>query len=126
MDRQGLLLEPGLPVNERTQLRQVLIANRGEIALRAVRACRKIGLRSTAVYSAADADSPHVFAADQAVCIGSPPSLNSYLNGNALIEVALRSRCDAIYPGYGFLSENSDFAEACARAGLIFVGPTPE
>ena len=107
-------------------MRRVLIANRGEIALRAVRACRQLGLESVAVFSSADANSPHRWAADRAICIGPPPPKSSYLNAAALIETAKASRCDAVYPGYGFLAENSGFAEGCRQAGLIFVGPDAE
>lgn len=107
-------------------MKRVLIANRGEIALRAARACRGLGLETVAVYSSADANSPHLWAADRPVCIGPPPPKASYLKGDALIEVAQGLRCDAIYPGYGFLSEKSDFAAACENAGLTFVGPSAE
>jgi len=107
-------------------VKRVLIANRGEIALRAARACRKLGLESVAVYSAADCNSPHLWAADRAICIGPPPASASYLNAASLIEVARRTNCDAVYPGYGFLSENSEFARQCDDAGLVFVGPPPE
>jgi acetyl-CoA carboxylase biotin carboxylase subunit len=103
-----------------------LIANRGEIALRAIRTCRGLGLQSVAVYSTADANSPHRFAADTAVCIGPPPSKASYLSGPALIETATALQCDAMYPGYGFLAENSTFASQCAEADLVFIGPSPE
>lgn len=107
-------------------MRRVLIANRGEIALRATRACRKLGLQSVAVYSQADRNSPHVWAADRSVCIGPPPPAMSYLNGAALIEVARGTGCDAVYPGYGFLSEKSAFAASCREEGLTFIGPSPE
>ncbi|HVZ53055.1 MAG TPA: acetyl-CoA carboxylase biotin carboxylase subunit [Pseudolabrys sp.] len=107
-------------------MRRVLIANRGEIALRAVRACRRLGLESLAVYSSADANSPHRWAADHAVCIGAPPPKASYLNAPALLETARASQCDAIYPGYGFLAENSAFAARCAEEGLTFIGPDSE
>lgn len=107
-------------------MRRVLIANRGEIALRAVRTCRLLGLESVAVYSSADSNSPHRWAADNAVCIGPPPPKASYLNSAALIEVATALKCDAIYPGYGFLAENSAFAMRCSEAGLIFIGPSAE
>jgi len=107
-------------------MKRVLIANRGEIALRAVRACRKAGVESVAVYSTADSASPHLWAADHAVCIGPPSPLKSYLQPDVLIGVAQATRCDAIYPGYGFLAERSSFAEACAKAGLIFIGPSAE
>ena len=107
-------------------VKRVLIANRGEIALRAVRACRKLGLESVAVYSVADRNSPHVWAADHSVCIGPAPSAASYLNAGALIEAAHGTGCDSVYPGYGFLSENSEFAAACRKEDLVFVGPSPE
>lgn len=106
-------------------MRKVLIANRGEIALKAVRAARRCGLETVAVHSTVDAAGAHVFAADEAVCIGGPAPRDSYLRGDTLIEAALARGCQAIYPGYGFLAENADFAEACAAAGLIFVGPDP-
>ncbi len=102
---------------------RVLIANRGEIAVRIVRACREMGLTSIAVYSEADADAPHVIAADEAVCIGPAPASESYLSIPALIDAAKTTRADALHPGYGFLSENADFAQACESAGVVFVGP---
>jgi acetyl-CoA carboxylase, biotin carboxylase subunit len=107
-------------------MQRVLVANRGEIALRAVRAARKLGLQTVAAYSDADRNSPHVWAADHSVCIGPPAAALSYLNGAALIEAARGTACDALYPGYGFLSEKSSFAAACREAGLIFIGPSPE
>ena len=107
-------------------LRRVLIANRGEIALRAIRTCRRLGLQSVAVYSAADGNSSHRWAADHAICIGPPPAKLSYLNAAALIEVASALKCDAVYPGYGFLAEDSAFANRCAEAGLVFIGPAPD
>ena len=107
-------------------MRRVLIANRGEIALRAIRTCRRLGLDSVAVYSSADGNSPHRWAADHAVCIGPPPPKASYLNEAALIEVASACQCDALYPGYGFLAENAGFAARCAKEGLIFIGPSAE
>ncbi|HYC18183.1 MAG TPA: acetyl-CoA carboxylase biotin carboxylase subunit [Pseudolabrys sp.] len=107
-------------------MQRVLVANRGEIALRAVRAARKLGLQTVAAFSDADRNSPHVWAADQSVCIGPPAASLSYLNASALIEAARGTACDAVYPGYGFLSEKSAFATACREAGLIFIGPSPE
>jgi acetyl-CoA carboxylase biotin carboxylase subunit len=107
-------------------VKRVLVANRGEIALRAVRAGRKLGLEMVAAYSEADRNSPHVWAADRSVCIGPPPPALSYLNGAALIEAARGTGCDAVYPGYGFLSEKSAFAASCREEGLIFIGPSPE
>src|SRR5690606_33650478 len=107
-------------------IRKVLIANRGEIALRIIRACRELGIGSVAVYSDADRLSPHVLAADEAYRIGPPPSAESYLRADALIETALRAGCDAIHPGYGFLAERAHFAEAVQAAGLTFIGPPPE
>lgn len=106
-------------------MQHILIANRGEIAVRAARTCRKLGLTSTAVYSQADSNSAHIRLADHAVCIGPPPSSKSYLNIPALLHVARLKGCDAVYPGYGFLAENADFAEQCRAEGLIFIGPQP-
>jgi acetyl-CoA/propionyl-CoA carboxylase biotin carboxyl carrier protein len=106
-------------------LSRVLIANRGEIALRIVRTLREMGIASTAVYSDADRDARYVLEANDAYRIGPPPPSQSYLNQTALIETALRARCDAVHPGYGFLAENADFAEAVAQAGLTFIGPSP-
>ena len=105
-------------------LRRVLIANRGEIALRILRACRELGIETVAVYSKADAEALHVQLATQAVCIGPAPAARSYLNQDALLAVALATHCDGIHPGYGFLSENVAFADACARAGLTLIGPS--
>ena len=107
-------------------MKRVLVANRGEIALRAVRAARKLGLETVAAFSEADGNSPHVWAADRKVCIGPPPAPLSYLNGAALIEAARGTGCDALYPGYGFLSENAEFAATCNDEGLTFVGPSPD
>jgi acetyl-CoA carboxylase biotin carboxylase subunit len=103
--------------------KKVLIANRGEIALRVIRACREMGLASVAVYSTADADALHVKFADQAVCIGPPPSRQSYLNVPMIISAAEVTGADAVHPGYGFLSENADFAEVCRKCGLTWIGP---
>jgi len=107
-------------------VKKVLIANRGEIALRIVRACRELGMQSVAVYSDADARAPHVREADEAVRLGPPPSAESYLRGDLIIEVAQRVGADAIHPGYGFLSEREWFARAVRDAGLIWVGPPAE
>jgi acetyl-CoA carboxylase biotin carboxylase subunit len=93
--------------------RKVLIANRGEIALRVIRACKELGVATVAVHSTADANALHVRFADEAVCIGPPPSKESYLNVPAILSAAEITRADAIHPGYGFLSENADFAEVC-------------
>ena len=105
---------------------KVLIANRGEIALRIIRACKELGIRTVAVYSTADADSLHVKLADESVCIGPPPSIQSYLNINAIISAAELTDAEAIHPGYGFLSENAAFAEICENCGITFIGPTAE
>jgi acetyl-CoA carboxylase biotin carboxylase subunit len=104
-------------------IRRVLIANRGEIAIRIARACRELGIESVAVYSDADAGAPHVEAADRAVHIGPSAPAASYLSIPAIVEAARATSCDAVHPGYGFLSENAAFARACEAAGLIFVGP---
>ncbi|EDM70137.1 acetyl-CoA carboxylase [Roseobacter sp. AzwK-3b] len=108
------------------RLSRVLIANRGEIALRAIRVCRDRGLSSVAVYSEADSDAPHVWAADHSVCIGPAAATKSYLSPGSLVHVAKMTGCDAVYPGYGFLSENADFADLCAQNGLKFVGPSAD
>ena len=94
---------------------RILIANRGEIACRIMRTCRRLGVRTVAVYSDADASARHVAMADEAVCIGPPPAAESYLRGDAIVEAALDTGAEAIHPGYGFLSENADFAEAVDR-----------
>ena len=107
-------------------IRKVLIANRGEIAVRVVRALRELGIRSAVVYSAADRAALPVLLADEAYLIGPPPSRDSYLRGEAIVELARKIGADAIHPGYGFLSENAGFARQCADAGVIFIGPPPE
>ncbi|HEX6723418.1 MAG TPA: biotin carboxylase N-terminal domain-containing protein [Burkholderiaceae bacterium] len=104
---------------------KILIANRAEIACRVIRTARRMGYRTVAVYSEADAQSPHVTMADEAVCIGPPPAAQSYLSIQALLDAAKKTGADAVHPGYGFLSERADFAQACADAGLVFIGPPP-
>jgi acetyl-CoA carboxylase biotin carboxylase subunit len=106
--------------------KKVLIANRGEIALRVIRACREMGLQSVAVHSTADADALHVRFADEKVCIGPPPARASYLSIPAIIAAAEVSRADAVHPGYGFLAENAHFAEVVQKCGLHWIGPQPE
>ena len=105
-------------------IHKVLVANRGEIAARIIRTCRRLGLRTVAVYSEADRESPHVVLADEAICIGPPPSRESYLNMNRIIQAAMDTQSDAIHPGYGFLSENDHFADAVEKAGITFIGPS--
>jgi len=105
---------------------KILIANRGEIALRIQRACRELGIRTVVVHSEADTDAKYVKLADESVCIGPAPSKESYLNVPAIISAAEVTDAEAIHPGYGFLSENADFAERCERSGFVFIGPRPE
>ena len=107
-------------------IRSVLVANRGEIAVRVMRTCTRLGLRTIAVYSDADANAPHVRAADEAIRIGPAPARASYLDMDAIIEAARRSEADAIHPGYGFLSENAAFVRRCEVAGIIFIGPSAD
>ncbi|GAA4349102.1 acetyl-CoA carboxylase biotin carboxylase subunit [Variovorax defluvii] len=107
-------------------LKSVLVANRGEIALRVIRACRELGIEAVQVYSSADKDSLPVRLADRSICIGGATPAESYLNRNALIQAAQMAKVDAVHPGYGFLSENAEFAEAVIAAGLTYVGPDPQ
>lgn len=107
-------------------IQKILIANRGEIALRVMRTAREMGIKTVAIYSEADRNTPHVRFADEAVCVGPPPSKESYLRGDKIIEICQQLGVDAIHPGYGFLSENADFARKVQEAGLLFIGPSPE
>src|SRR5918996_4893250 len=106
--------------------RKILIANRGEIALRIIRACRELDIRTVAVYSEADRESLHVRFADEDVCIGPPSPRDSYLNIPRIIAAAEVTGAEAIHPGYGFLAENAEFAEICERSDIVFIGPTAE
>lgn len=105
---------------------KILIANRGEIAVRIIRACKEMGVATVAVYSEADKNALHVALADQSYCIGDPEASENYLNENQIISTAILAGAQAIHPGYGFLSENAHFARACRRNGLVFIGPNPE
>ena len=107
-------------------IRKVLIANRGEIALRVINACKEMGIKTVAVYSEADKNSLHVKFADEAICIGPPPSRDSYLNVPAVISAAEITGADAVHPGYGLLSENASFAEVCRASNIKFIGPQPD
>src|SRR5690606_18773467 len=104
--------------------RRILIANRGEIALRIMRSCRELGIETVAIYSEADRDSLHVRMADQAVCVGPAPSSRSYLNIPNILSAAVLTEVDAIHPGYGYLAEQSHFADMCATHGITFIGPS--
>ena len=106
--------------------KKILIANRGEIAVRIIRSCREMGIHTVTVYSTADKHSLHAQISDEAVCIGPPATKDSYLNADAIIEACRITGADAVHPGFGFLSENADFAEACAKNGITFIGPPPK
>jgi acetyl-CoA carboxylase biotin carboxylase subunit len=105
---------------------KILIANRGEIALRVIRTCREMGIKTVAVYSTADRESLHVRFADEAVCIGPPQSSESYLSVPRIMAAVEITNADAIHPGYGFLAENADFADRCEALGIAFIGPSPQ
>lgn len=107
-------------------MKKVLIANRGEIAVRIIRACHDLGLQTVAVYSEADLEAMHVHMADEAICIGEPPSAKSYLKIANLIAACEITHADAVHPGYGFLSENANFASICESSGLNFIGPSSQ
>ena len=106
--------------------KKVLIANRGEIAVRIIRACRELGIRCVAVYSTADRNALHAQIADEAVCIGPADTKDSYLNMKAIIAACETTGCDAVHPGFGFLSENAAFAKMCRKCNIEFIGPSPE
>ena len=105
---------------------KILIANRGEIAIRVIRACKEMGIDTVAIYSQADQDALHVALADEAICIGGPRADDSYLNGERIVSAALATHAQAIHPGYGFLSENAGFAALCKEHGVVFIGPPAE
>src|SRR5689334_5504430 len=106
--------------------KKILIANRGEIALRVIRACKEMGIATVAIYSKVDEDSLHVKLADESVCVGPAQSKLSYLNVAAIMSAAELTGADAIHPGYGFLAENSDFAQVCEQCNITFIGPKPD
>lgn len=105
---------------------KILIANRGEIAVRIIRACREMGIQTVAVYSEADRDCLHTLLADEAICIGPAPSTQSYLNMERILSATVAMKADAIHPGFGFLSENARFAELCSKCNITFIGPSAE
>ena len=105
---------------------KILIANRGEIAVRIIRACREMGIKTVAVYSEADRDCLHTLLADEAICIGPAPSTQSYLNMERILTATVAMKADAIHPGFGFLSENARFAELCEKCNITFIGPSAE
>ena len=107
-------------------MKKILIANRGEIALRIMRSVKEMGIKTVAIYSTADRNAPHVLYADEAVCVGNAPSSESYLRADKIIQNALELNVDAIHPGFGFLSENADFAKKVTEAGITFIGPLPK
>src|SRR4028118_1161961 len=119
---EGVILEFSNPT---IVFKKILIANRGEIALRIIRTCREMGIKTVAVYSTADKESLHVKFADEAVCIGPPPSRQSYLNIPSIIAAAEITNADAIHPGYGFLSENAEFSKICEEYKIKFIGASP-
>ena len=121
-----IFLTPAIPLHRLSVFKKILIANRGEIALRIIRACREMGIQSVAVYSQADADSMHVQLADEAYCVGPARSIDSYLKIDQIIAAAEVADVDAIHPGYGFLAENSHFNEVCRSSGFEFIGPSPD
>src|ERR1700722_18642470 len=125
LEQSSSALYEGHQLMQKGPIQKVLVANRGEIAVRIIRACHDLGLQTVAVYSQADAESLHVLHADEAICIGEPPSQKSYLKISNILSACEITGADAIHPGYGFLSENANFASICESCGLNFIGPSP-
>src|SRR4030043_384947 len=106
-------------------IKKILVANRGEIAVRIIKACQEMNIKTVAIYTNVDSDAPHVHLADETINLGDPTPIESYLNISKIIKIAQETNAEAIHPGYGFLAENPDFAKSCIDVGIIFIGPKP-